>query len=66
MNEQEMTPITLKFGPTEIKALQDLAKQSKCTLEEAATRSILIELIKQGVLDESAERNGKKIVRLDE
>jgi hypothetical protein len=61
-----MEKITVEFSPEEIAALKAAAKNSHCTLEEVITRAALVELVNKGLINESAERNGWKIMRLDE
>lgn len=61
-----MEEITLKLSPAELAALQTLAQKTKHTIEETATRIVLVQLIKEDLLEESAERNGSRFVRLDE
>ncbi len=66
MSDQQFTEITLRLMPAEIVALKELARKSKRTLEETAECVVLIELIKQDLLNESAERNSGRLMRLDE
>ena len=61
-----MEKITVEFSPEEKAALQALAKKSHCTIEEVIVRASLVELINKGLIDESTERNGWRVVRLDE
>jgi len=61
-----MEKITVEFSPEEKAALEALAKRKHCTIEEVIVRAALVDLINKGLINESTERNGWKIARLDE
>jgi hypothetical protein len=61
-----MEEFIVKLSLTEKAALQVLARRSKRTLEQTILRIVLVELLKEGLINESAERDGSKFMRLDE
>ena len=61
-----MEKVTVEFSAEEITALRALAKKSHCTLEEVVAKETLVGLINKGLINESAERNGWRVTRLDE
>jgi len=63
---EEMQEIIVKLSLDEKAALQALARKRERTLEETIVRVILMELLKEGLINESVERNGSKFMRLDE
>ena len=61
-----MEEIIVKLSIDEKAALQALARKRERTLKETIVRVILMELLKEGLINESVERNGSKFMRLDE
>jgi hypothetical protein len=65
-NEKQSIMITLKLAPHEYAALNKLANKTGRTLEETATGSLLRDLVKHGLITESAERDGWQVLRLED
>lgn len=65
-NESTAKPITLNLAPHEYKAIEERSKKNRRTIEEEATIMLLMDLVADGQIHDSAARVGWVVTRLDE